>query len=249
MLDDFHLEKLEFDYFKIIKFHLLQDLNHILKGLNSRIATLNDWYDQFIKTARSGYQASDLETGAERIFHHFFAPIFKFPNSSPIGSDLMYQIPDAIIHIDVKTALITNPSDYKGKINVSSNQSSYRVDNKFSSNLPFYYHINGNEIPCLTYVIQIVHEHAKPNIKALILAAIPNGQLFGFYNKSIFRSGKSGVNKSKDFIFKYSDEPRFKIISEDSGRNIFRVELIYLSNDLQVEEITANKNIPVNQKF
>lgn len=249
MLNDFQIEELEYEYFKIIKFHLTQDLNHLITGLNSRITIINDWYHQFISTARAGYKASDLETGAERIFHHFFAPIFKFPNSSPIGSDLMYQVPDAIIHIDIKTALITNPSDYRGKINVSANQSSYRINRKFNPNLPFFYHINGNAIPCLTYIIQIIHEHAKPNIKALILASIPNGKLFGIYQNSIFRSGKAGVNKSKDFRFKYSDEPKFRLISNKLEKDVFRIELIYLSKDLSIEEITANKSIPVYQQY
>lgn len=243
MLSNLKLEQLEYDYFKIIKFHLTQDLNHIINGLNSRLMIKNDWYNQFIKTARSGYKASDLETGSERIFHHFFANIFKFPNSSPIGSDLMYLVPEAIIHIDIKTALITNSSDYKGKINISSNQSSYYVENVFAPNLPKYYNIKNKKIPCLTYIIQIIHKHAKPNIKALVLASIPNGQLFSVYGKSIIRSGKAGISKSKDFRFKYLSEPKFKLLS--NTENIFRVELIYLAKDLKAEEITGNKQIPV----
>ncbi|MCX8009613.1 MAG: hypothetical protein N3A61_00540, partial [Ignavibacteria bacterium] len=94
MLNNYELEKIEYEYFKIIRFHLTQDLTQIINGLNSRLEIINDWYNQFIQTARSGYNASDLDTGAERIFHHFFAPIFKFPNSSPIGSDLMYVVPE-----------------------------------------------------------------------------------------------------------------------------------------------------------
>lgn len=243
MLSNYELEKLEYDYFKIIKFHLTQDLNHIIDGLNSRLIIIKDWYNQFIKTARSGYKASDLETGAERIFHHFFATIFKFPNSSPIGSDLMYRVPEALIHIDIKTALISNPSDYKGKINISANQTSYSVKNVFSPNLPQYYNLKNKKIPCLTYIIQIIHEHAQPNIKALILASIPNGQLFSEYGESIVKSGKSGFGKSKDFRFKYASEPKFKLLS--SNEPIYRVELIYLSTDKTVKEITGNNQIPV----
>ncbi|MEA1965426.1 MAG: hypothetical protein U9O41_09960, partial [Candidatus Aerophobetes bacterium] len=116
MLNDFSIEKKERQYFDLILLHLKQDLTPLIEGLNSRIKILNDWYQNFIQTARSGYRASDLDAGAERIFHHFFASILHFPNSSPIGSDLMFELQDAFIHIEIKTALIDNPADYKGKI-------------------------------------------------------------------------------------------------------------------------------------
>ena len=71
MLDDFEIEKIERQYFDLIMLHLKQDLNILIDGLNSRIKILNDWYNEFTKTARKGYKASDLDTGAERIFHHY----------------------------------------------------------------------------------------------------------------------------------------------------------------------------------
>lgn len=204
MLNDVDLEEKERQYFGLILLHLKQDLDTIIEGLNSRIKILKDWYDNFIKTARKGYKASDLDTGAERIFHHFFAPILHFPNSSPLGSDLMFELPDAFMHIEIKTALLDNPSDYRGKINISINQTSYKVNSLFIPNLPQYYRIYSKiEKPCLTYVIQVIHEHAKPNIKALKLVCIPNGQLYSYYGKSIFKSGKAGYAKGKDFRYNY----------------------------------------------
>ncbi len=71
MLNDFDLEKLENEYFRYILTFLRANLNPIIEGLNSRIRILNDWYDNFVKTARKGYKASDLDVGAERILHHF----------------------------------------------------------------------------------------------------------------------------------------------------------------------------------
>ncbi|MCM8824193.1 MAG: hypothetical protein NC822_05930 [Candidatus Omnitrophica bacterium] len=201
MLNDFELEKIERQYFDLILLHLKQDLNTLIDGLNSRIKILHDWYDNFIKTARKGYKASDLDIGAERIFHHFFASILRFPNSSPLGSDLMFELPDTFIHIEVKTALLDNPADYKGKINIAINQTSYVVSKIFTPNLPKYYKIfPKKEKPCLTYIIQIVHEHAKPNIKALKLVCVPNGQLYTHYGKDIFKSGKGGMSKEKIFV-------------------------------------------------
>ena len=224
MLSDFELEKIERQYFDLILLHLKQDLNTLINGLNSRIKILNDWYDNFIKTARKGYKASDLDTGAERIFHHFFASILRFPNSSPLGSDLMFELPDTFMHIEIKTALIDNPADYKGKINTAINQTSYGVSKIFTPNLPQYYQISPKTgKPRLTYIIQIVHEHAKPNIKALKLVCIPNGQLYPHYVKGIFKSGKGGYAKGKDFRYNYSVEPYFKLLSNKYNEKIFRI--------------------------
>jgi len=92
----------------------------------------------------------------------FFASILRFPNSSPLGSDLMFELPDAFIHIEIKTALIDNPADYKGKINIAINQTSYGIKGLFTPNLPQYYNPKGDiKKVCLTYIIQIIHEHAK----------------------------------------------------------------------------------------
>ncbi|MCM8779087.1 MAG: hypothetical protein NC898_04875 [Candidatus Omnitrophica bacterium] len=250
MLNDFELEKIERQYFDLILLHLKQDLGALINGLNSRIKILNDWYDNFIKTARKGYKASDLDSGAERIFHHFFASILRFPNSSPLGSDLMFELPDAFMHIEIKTALLNNPADYKGKINIAINQTSYVVDKIFTPNLPQYYRTSLRiEKPCLTYIVQIVHEHAKPNIKALKLVCIPNGQLYSHYGKGIFKSGKGGYAKGRDFRYHYSNGPYFKLLSKRYNEKIFRVELIYLAKGLDKKDITNLSDIPVHFQF
>ena len=103
----------------------------------------------------------------------------------------MFEVYNAFIHIEVKTALIDNPADYKGKINIAINQTSYGAKGLFSPNLPPYYTPKQNsKKPCLTYIIQIIHEHAKPNIKALKLVCIPNGQLYSHYEKISFKVAK-----------------------------------------------------------
>ncbi|MEJ5166596.1 MAG: hypothetical protein WHV67_06175 [Thermoanaerobaculia bacterium] len=249
MLNDLDLEKLERQYFDFILIHLKQDLNHIIKGLNSRIKILNNWFDQFKKTARKGYKSSDLDIGAERIFHNFFAPILKFPNSCPIGSDLMFELPDSFVHIEIKTALIDNPADYKGKVNIGINQTSYCIENDFKSNLPFYYKMENNiEKPCLTYVIQIIHEYAKSDIKCLLLISIPNGQLYSQYKKEIFKSGKAGYAKAKDFRFTYRSNPLFKILSDHYNEKKYRVEIVFISKEIHQKEITNLNEIPVHFK-
>ncbi len=219
-------------------------------GRNGILIELVPDYLEIIKKRCDRKHPSDLDTGAERIFHHLFASILHIPNSSPIGSDLMFEVYDAFIHIEIKTALIDNPADYKGKINVALNQTSYKVNKIFTPNLPYYYNPEGdNKKPCLTYIIQIIHEHAKPNIKALKLVCLPNGQLFSHYGKGIVKSGKGGYEKAKDFRFHYSTEPYFKLLSEQYNKKIFRVELVFLAKDLDAKNITGLSDVPIHFQF
>ena len=216
MIEDLELEVLEKRYLDYIVTSLRQDLKGLLNGLNSRIKILDDWKNEFLLTSRVGYNSSDLDAGAERIFHHIFTPMFKFPNSCPIGSDLMYKTDDAIVHIEIKTNLLTNP-DYKGKVQLGRNQISYGIT-KFKPNLPSVYHsINS---PTLTYVIQIVHEHMNPKINALSVICIPNGQLFKHYGKNILQAGKSGWAKSRDIRYNYAREPNFVLLSERNNKEV-----------------------------
>ncbi|MDP8226326.1 MAG: hypothetical protein P9L89_01615 [Candidatus Celaenobacter polaris] len=210
---DFELESKEKEYFKFILISLKQECESIIKGLND---------------VNVNKEAVDL------FFYHFFKPIFKYPISLLPDISLNFELPDAFIHVEIKTALIDNPADYKGKINIGINQTSYGVNKIFSPNLPQYYHTSPEiERPCLTYIIQIVHEHAKPNIKALKLVCIPNGQLYSHYGKSIFKSGKGGYAKAKDFRYNYSAEPYFKLFRQLADKEkMFRIELIYLAKGL-----------------
>ena len=241
MLSPIHLEELEKRYLDYIVTSLRQDPNGLISGLNSRIKILNDWRDQFLKTARKGYKASDLDAGAERIFHHLFTPMFKFPNSCPIGSDLMYQTDDAIIHIEIKTNIVDNVSDYRGKVQLGRNQTSYGFE-KFSPNLPSVY--SSVNLPTLTYVIQIIHEHMSPKIYALNVICIPNGQLFPYYGPKILQAGKGGWAKATDIRYKYVAEPRFKLLSQEYGRDIFRIEILLLAREFNIKRLTG-KDLPI----
>ncbi len=241
MINDFELEKLEKRYLDTIITSLRQDTEKVIEGLNSRIKILNDWRKQFLKTARKGQkQPSDLDAGAERIFHHLFTDIFKFPNSCPIGSDMMYQTEEAIIHIEVKTTLITNP-DYKGKVQLGRNQISYSTS-KFKPNLPFIY--RSISVPTLTYVIQIVHEHMLPQINALNVVCIPNGKLLRYYGESILNAGKAGWNKATDIRYSYAKQPYFLLLKQRYSEEIFRIEILLLDKKLSIKELTG-RNLPL----
>jgi hypothetical protein len=93
------------------------------------------------------------------------------------------------IHIDIKTALISNKSDYKGVINIGQNQTSYSIPNTFIANLPPRY-VDGKIT--LTYVVQVIHEQLSDKIHAIVLGCIPNGLLYGIYGNQIAKAGKGG---------------------------------------------------------
>uniref|UniRef100_A0A7V3ZYN5 Restriction endonuclease n=1 Tax=candidate division WOR-3 bacterium TaxID=2052148 RepID=A0A7V3ZYN5_UNCW3 len=196
-----NLELAEYRYFVTIKTNMLTRINEIINQLNSRIPIKSDWENAFLSTARKGYKQSDLDKGSERVFHKWASYLFPTPNSTPIGSDLVFDSDEGYrIHIDVKTALISNESDYKGVINIGQNQTSYSIPNKFKANLPTIY-VDGKIT--LTYVVQVIHEQLSDKIHALVLGCIPNGKLYRIYEDQIVRAGKGGWGKAKDFRFRY----------------------------------------------
>lgn len=237
MMSNLEIENLEKKYLDFIVTFLQTDLAGLCKGLNSRIELLDDWKEQFMKTSRKGFSASDLDKGAERIFHHIFTQLFSFPNSTPIGSDLMYKSEEAIIQIEIKTNLLTN-SDYKGKVQVGRNQISYETTS-FKPNLPSVY--RSVNLPTLTYVILIVHEHFSPVINALAVISVPNGQLSSIYGSGIIQSGKRGKKAGYDVRYNFSKEPKFLVKSDNEKKDIYRVEIIFHGKNFELKKLTGGK--------
>ncbi len=209
------IENLEFVHFERIRYYFLDNLQEIIEGLNSRLEIKNDWYQQFISTKSN--LASDLETGAERIFHYIFSKGMKNPNSSPIGSDMMYESFDAFIHIDVKTVSESNWGDYKGKIAIQPNQTSYPLSKYgLSPNLPTFYSKTfkkgGTKYlkPTLTYFIYVLHKHASQTIYSILLICMPNGELYNIYGDKILHAGKT----KNSIRYAFKEEPRFLLLSK-----------------------------------
>lgn len=239
------LEEFERRYFEFILIALKENIEDIFEGLHSPLKIKGDWYDKFQKTARAGYEASDLERGAERIFFWTYDKVLRHPNSSPIGADMLYETADAFLHIDIKTSVITNPADYKGVVNIGQNQTSYRSPNiSFTPNLPTYYsttfiHPEKGEPynkPCLTYLIHIIHKQGEKPIYAILLICIPNGELEAVYREEkIIQAGKSG--KGRDIRYAYWRCPYFKLLSSPPFYR-YRVEFVYLHTAKSQREIT-----------
>lgn len=229
------IEFLEKKYFDQVKIFLNKNFKYILEGFSSRYKIFDDWNLQFKATSRKGYDASNLDIGSERILYHVFSLIGWKPNSSPVSSDLFFETKDAFIHIDVKTVLISNKSDFHGLVNIGRNQTSYMAHKNyktrtgksivFKPNLPKFYNIKKpNEKACLTYAIQIIHDNKKENIIAILLISIPNGKLFKIYGNKIIRRGKSGYSKKrevKDFRFAYHVNPYFVLLPKSPLRVVF----------------------------
>ncbi|MEW6508118.1 MAG: hypothetical protein AB1432_10275 [Bacteroidota bacterium] len=205
---------------------LKQDVDKMLDGLKSKDKIKNDWFNIFNNFDKKR-QNSDFSRGAERIYYWLFNQ-FGTPNSAPIGADLFFETYNAFVHIDVKTAKLDNPSDYKGKIPIGANQTSYKIDgSNFQVNLPIKY--SYKEKTCLTYLINIIYDLVKDNIviKAIILVSVPNGILSSIYGKSIIDAGKSGY-KGKGFRYAFSKNHKFISIKNES-----RVRIIYSSDDFK----------------
>lgn len=256
------LEQVEREYFEIILFHLKENIDDVVEKLNSRLGIIEDWYEEFIRTKKEGEKPSDLDIGAERIFHYIYDRVMRNPNSSPIGADLLYETFNAFIHIDIKTALIDNTPDYKGKVPVGFNQTSYKpASYDFIPNLHTYYSKKyvdeyGNEYnkPCLTYIIQVIHEHASPTIYAILLISVPNGDLYSIYEDEIIAAGKLRKIAGKprrDFRYFYKKCPVYKIISTEEEKK-YRVEFVLLNSEKTQKELTGIKEskylLPVHIK-
>ena len=158
-------------------------------ALESKNDIRADWWDKFTKSEK---QISEFARGTERIFYWLLTTLWV-PNSSPISSDLFFESYNAFIHIDIKTAKSNNTSDYKGKVALGKNQTSYNADKtqtgtptQVNPNLPQYYNKGTDkEKPCLTYTIQLIHKPSTFDIIAILLISVPNGQLYSVYKNNI----------------------------------------------------------------
>lgn len=230
------IEFLEKRYLDDIAFFINKDIAWLLQRLKSKNEIKQDWIDIFKKTSRESYdRASELDKGAERVIHNLFGQYRALAvNSTPIGSDLMFETFDAFIHIEVKTAVDSNPADFKGKIQIAQNQTSYSVSETkrgnyypFNASLPKIY--SNNKI-CLTYVVQIIHNNSMDLPRIIFLYSIPNGLLKVTYGNCV-NSGKHSKRLNRlhsrgDIRFLYKDAKRFDNLQGKPSR----IRIIYPKN-------------------
>jgi hypothetical protein len=222
-------------YLEQMTFMLLKDKGKMINALNSKDDIKKDWIEVFNK------KSCDIDKGAERIYFWLFNNL-GIPNSTPIGSDLLYETSNAFIHIDVKTSSYyyfsnktnkkeINTNDFLGIVSVGHNQTSYKyVDKKgilHSSNLPPIYKSNGKI--CLTYIIQLIYDKADDGdliIYGLILISIPNGELKDIYGNNICGGSK---NKNEAFRYYYKRNPYFQLLENKP----YRFKILYLDKNFR----------------
>ncbi len=263
----YNLEKLEEKYLNKYYHFLKYCLDEILIGFDTKNKIKDDWINEWFKNieedSRKGI--SDFAVGAERIIYSLLnGKGIGQPNSSPIGSDLFFEVHDAFIHIDLKTVQIKNIGDYTGLIPVGNNQNSYKttvkVNNEYypydEASLPYYYKIqceDPSEVtykPCLTYFITILYESDNLGILNINLISMPNGKLENLYGGEIIQAGKTKFpvghpkrdSHCKTIRFKWSKCKEFIKLNHSK-----RYKSIYYNKDL-VNSLYKNDEISAKHK-
>ena len=240
-MEDKDLENLEFSYLETISAILKANIrNNILPALKSMNKISSHWVN-IKKDEDKGY-----DVGFERVIYSLLqqgSSDLKNANSSPIGSDLMFESDDAVIHIDLKSNQpSTNIGDH-WQPKIEANQSSYKINyNKkgqggtfaFEGNLPNYYKVNDGgtikELPALTYFISILYNvsEGKCEIININVSCMPNGQLSDVYGTEPIGAG--GNISKKKCRFKMGRCKKFKLINEKRLNKIY-INKNYIRNN------------------
>ncbi|WP_437792507.1 hypothetical protein [Macrococcoides caseolyticum] len=259
------IEKLEQKYLEKYYYFLKYALDEILIGFDTKNKIKDDWIKEWLKNIKEDKNKgiSDFAVGAERIIYAMLnGKGIGQPNSSPIGSDLFFEVHDAFIHIDLKTVQTDNIGDYTKNIFVGNNQNSYKTKVKVGniikeykeSNLPKFYTYSDDDKkivkPCLTYFITILYEAKNLKILNINLLNMPNGVLEEIYGGEILQAGKVDYPVGDERRGKYMRSIRYKwtnCIEYKLLENKKRYKSIYYDQFL-VEELFEKGLISENSK-
>jgi hypothetical protein len=197
-LTDAELENLEKKYFEIICGILSNNIGRFVNEICSQANTPG---------SSETDKKNPIESAAENIMNAMIARRLDWGISSvPGASDSCYECGDAIVHIDAKTILNTDPDVGGNSISLRQNQTSFDFDTPYEltkkrgdrsggvfiwkPNLHRYEnHRNFGVVPNLTYILEIIWS-AKNLVEQISVISIPNGQLFKTHN-SILGNVKS----------------------------------------------------------
>ena len=260
------IEKLELKYLEKYYYFLKFAEDELLDGFKTKEVIKDDWIDKY----KSGI--SDFSVGAERIVYSMLnGKGIGQPNSSPVGSDLFFEVNDAFINIDLKTVGTTlnkrkkldplgawadNIGDYKSTIFVGTNQNSYTGEmlvyegkkNEYTrdyyASLPTFYNKGKtNEKICLTYFITILYDKDTLDILVMCIVCMPNGELESHYKERVLSAGKN-IEKTR---FRFSKVTNFELLQLPRKR----IKVVYFKKDMDVrfkkklkyfEDIYDNQN-------
>lgn len=235
------IEQLEYKYLKKYWYFLKYAEDEIIKGFDSKNDIKDDW-EGLYGTDKGGTSA--FAVGSERIVYALLnGKIAGQPNSSPVSSDLFFEVDDAYIHIDLKSVITNdggekdNIGDFNTSIFIGANQNSYkgnmivnkgRADEKtreYVPNLPTIYHkSNGERKINLTYFVTILSNAVTQKTEMISIMCVPNGELEKHYKERPLKAGKL-ANETR---FNFKECQSFELLENQPKR----VRIVYINPDM-----------------
>lgn len=227
-----NIEELENKYLNKYYYFLKFAEDEMFYGFKTKEKIKSDWWGLY--GSEEGKGISDFAVGAERIVYALLnGKGIGQPNSSPVGSDLFFEVEDAYIHIDMKTVQQDNIGDFTNSIFVGENQNSYRgiIEKKNGNNeeykpaLPTYYNKGkSNEKICLSYFITILYNRENLDIMVIAIDCMPNGELESFYKSRVLSAGKN-PGKAR---FNLKEVNKFELLENTPSR----IKVIYFDKTM-----------------
>jgi len=226
------LEKLELKYLNKYYYFLKFAIDEILEGLKTKDKISNDWKSIW------GTKISSYSTGAERvIFSLLNGKGIGIPNSSPVGSDLFFEVKDAFIHIDLKTVGTKNIGDFDMSIFIGTNQNSYKhhmlvyektkkeLKREYIPHLPAIYNKKNKKKAkhCLSYFITILYDSDTAETLVVNIMCMPNGELNKVYRHEPLKAGKN-LDETR---FNFSRVDNFRLIEGEK-----RIKVVFFKKGI-----------------
>jgi len=248
------LEKLEHKYLMKYWYFLKFVEDEIVSGIKSMEDIRSDWEGLY---GNEDGGTSVFDVGCERIVYALLnGKIAGRPNSSPVSSDLFFEVDDAYIHIDLKSVTTSegtstdNIGDFSTSIFVGENQNSYKgiiIKNEgrpteytenYNPNLPtFYSKSNGDKKITLTYFVCLLNSSVSNEPQLISIMCMPNGKLVSHYGSRPLKAGKNPGKARFNFI----NIPTFELLEGEKKR----VRIIY-SNPHMSPYLTTKLNFYLN---
>ena len=243
------IEEIEYRYLMKYWYFLKFVEDDIIFGFNTKNDIKQDWIGKY-GTEYGG--TSDFAVGSERIIYALLnGKIAGQPNSSPVSSDLFFEVDDAYIHVDLKSVITNggvsvdqqgnqlndNIGDYSTSIFIGRNQNSYKgemivnkgknneIKRDYEPNLPTVYtKTNGEKKICLTYFITILSNSSTLETELISILCMPNGNLQSYYGCRPLKAGKN-PDKTR---FNFKDVNSFELLDKKPKR----VKIIFSNPDM-----------------
>lgn len=229
------IEEIELKYLNKYYHFLKFAEDEMFFGFKTKEKIKDDWVELYGN--EDGKGISDFAVGAERIVYALLnGKGIGQPNSSPVGSDLFFEVEDAFIHIDMKTVQQDNIGDFSSSIFVGRNQNSYKgimkvqgkENREYIPALPTFYNKGKeNQKICLSYFITILYNRDNLDIFVISIDCMPNGELESYYKERVLKAGKN-PNKTR---FRISSVNKFELLPDKPSR----IKVVYFNENMDEE--------------